>query len=46
MPEVEEEEYYLPSTRYDVINAVVDTLRARAESSGTGSVRFGPEDYD
>jgi hypothetical protein len=46
MPEVDEEEYYLPSTRYDVINAVVDTLRARAESSGTGSVRFGPEDYD
>ncbi len=46
MPEVDEEEYYLPSTRYDVINAVVDTLRARAESSGTGSVRFAPEDYD
>lgn len=46
MPEVDEEEYYLPSTRYDVIHAVVDTLRARAESSGTGSVRFTPEDYD
>ena len=46
MPEVDEEEYYLPSTRFDVVNAVVDTLRARAESTGTGSVRFTPDDYD
>jgi hypothetical protein len=46
MPEVDEEEYYLPSTRFDVINVVVDTLRARAEASGTGDVEFAPEDYD
>jgi hypothetical protein len=46
MPEVDEDEYYLPSTRFDVINVVVDTLRARAEDSGTGDVEFGPEDYD
>lgn len=46
MPEVDEDEYYLPSTRFDVINIVVDTLRARAEASGTGDVEFGPEDYD
>lgn len=46
MPEVDEEEYYLPSTRFDVINVVVDTLRARAEESGTGDIEFAPEDYD
>lgn len=46
MPEVDEEEYYLPSTRFDAINVVVDTLRARAETSGTGDVRFTAEDYD
>jgi hypothetical protein len=46
MPEVDEDEYYLPSTRFDVINVVVDTLRARAEASGTAEVEFGPEDYD
>jgi len=46
IPEVDEEEYYLPSTRFDVINIIVDTLRARAEAAGTGDVRFDPEDYD
>ena len=46
MPEVDEEEYYLPSTRFDVVTAVAETLRARAETSGTGDVRFEPEDYD
>jgi hypothetical protein len=46
MPEVDEDEYYLPSTRFDVINVVVDTLRARAEASGTGDIEFSPEDYD
>jgi hypothetical protein len=46
MPEVDEDEYYLPSTRFDVINVVVDTLRARAEESGTADVEFAPEDYD
>jgi hypothetical protein len=46
LPEVDEDEYYLPSTRFDVINVVVATLRARAEDSGTGDVEFGPEDYD
>ena len=46
MPEVDEDEYYLPSTRFDVINVVVDTLRARAEEAGTADVEFAPEDYD
>jgi hypothetical protein len=46
MPDVDEEEYYLPTTRLDVVTAVVETLRARAESSGTGDVTFTKEDYD
>lgn len=46
MPDVDEDEYYLPTTRFDVITVVVETLRARAEASGTGDVTFAREDYD
>jgi len=46
MPDVDEEEYYLPTTRVEVVTAVVETLRARAEAAGTGDVRFEREDYD
>ena len=46
MPSVDEEEYYLPTTRLEVITAVVETLRARAEASGTGAVTFTRQDYD
>ena len=46
MPDVDEDEYYLPTTRFDVITVVVETLRARAEASGTGGVTFSREDYD
>jgi Family of unknown function (DUF6278) len=46
MPEVDEEEYYLPTTRLDVITAVVETLRARAEAAGTGDVTFSKDDYE
>jgi hypothetical protein len=46
MPDVDEDEYYLPSTRFDVITVVVETLRARAEASGTGDVTFNRDDYD
>lgn len=45
MPEVDEEEYYLPTTRVEVVTAVVETLRARAEASGTGDVTFSKDDY-
>jgi hypothetical protein len=45
MPDVDEEEYYLPTTRLDVVTAVVETLRARAEASGTGDVTFTRDDY-
>ena len=46
MPEVDEEEYYLPTTRFDVVTVVVETLRARAEANGLGDVKFTRDDYD
>jgi hypothetical protein len=46
IPEVDEEEYYLPTTRFEVITIVVETLRARAEAAGTGDVKFTRDDYD
>ncbi len=46
IPEVDEEEYYLPTTRLEALTIVVETLRARAEASGTGDVRFTKDDYD
>ena len=45
LPEVSEDEYYAPSTRFDVVNIVVDALRERMRGSGLGDVRFGVEDY-
>jgi hypothetical protein len=46
LPEVDEAEFSLPSTRFDVVQIAVAALRARMEASGLGDVRFGPEDYD
>lgn len=46
LPEVDEEEYYLPSMRFDVIASVVELLLARAEASGTADVEFEIADYD
>ena len=46
MPDIDEDEYYLPTTRFDVITAVVETLRAHAETTATGDVSFTREDYD
>ena len=45
LPEVGEDEYYAPSTRFDVVNIVVDALRERMRGSGLGDVRFTDEDY-
>jgi hypothetical protein len=43
--QIDEEEYYAPTTRFDVVEIAVDTLRAKMESEGNGGVTFGPEDY-
>jgi hypothetical protein len=45
MPAVDEDEYHLPSTKFDVITVVVETLSARAEADGINDVRFTPGDY-
>jgi hypothetical protein len=45
LPEVELEDFYAPSTRFDVVEMVVDALRAKMVKEGYGDVTFGPEDY-
>jgi hypothetical protein len=45
LPEVSEDEFYAPSTRFDVVNVVVDALRETMRSSGLGDVRFEAADY-
>ena len=45
MPEIDEEEYYLPTTRIEVVTAVVELLRAKAEAAGIGDVEFTRDDY-
>lgn len=45
IPEVDEEEYYLPSTRLEVVTVVVETLRRHAEATGMADVSFTKEDY-
>lgn len=46
LPPVDPDEYRLPTTRYDVLEIVVDYLRARAEAQGVGDVSLSDADYD
>jgi hypothetical protein len=46
LPEVSEDEYYAPSTRFDVVHLVVDTLREKLRASGLGDTRFEASDYE
>jgi len=45
LPEVPDDEYYAPSTRFDVVELAVEALRARAHADGLHDVRFTAEDY-
>jgi Family of unknown function (DUF6278) len=45
LPAASDEEYYAPSTRFDVLWIVVDALRASLRSRGLDDVRFSPDDY-
>jgi hypothetical protein len=45
LPEVEDAEYYAPTTRFDVIHIAYDALRAKMIEAGTADVRFTREDY-
>lgn len=46
IPPVEEEQYFLPSTRMEVLAVVYETLRRSMQDSGTADVVFEAEDYD
>lgn len=43
--DVDEEEYYAPTSRFDVVSLAVEELRGRMRLRGLADVRFGPEDY-
>jgi hypothetical protein len=45
LPPVEDDEYYAPTTRFDVLCILVDALREAMRAQGLGDVRFAPEDY-
>ena len=42
---IDEEEYYAPTSRYEVVEIAVDALRAQMIEDGNGDVTFGPDDY-
>lgn len=46
LPEVEDDEFYAPSTRFDVVEIAVEALAAQMRANGLGDVRFSAEDYD
>lgn len=46
MPEADESEYFLPTTRHEVVAIAASALRAKMEASGLGDVRFSPDDYE
>jgi hypothetical protein len=46
LPAATDDEYYAPTTRYDVVSILVDALRAAMRDQGTDDVRFTPADYE
>jgi hypothetical protein len=45
LPPVAEEEYYLFTTRFEVVEAVFEALRLQMEQAGLADVTFDTEDY-
>ncbi len=45
LPEVDEDEYFSPTTRYEVVHVAYEALRAHMRDNGTSDVRFNPDDY-
>jgi hypothetical protein len=45
MPPLPEDEYYLLSTRLEVIDTVIEHLRIRMEQNDMAGVEFDPDDY-
>jgi len=46
LPAATDDEYYAPTTRYDVVSILVDALRAAMRDQGTDDVRCTPADYE
>ena len=46
LPPVEDDEYYAPSTRFDVVSILFDALRGGMRARGLDDVRFTHEDYE
>jgi hypothetical protein len=46
VPEVPEDQFYLLTTRIEVIEITVEALRARLEEQGYSELEYTPEDYD
>jgi hypothetical protein len=46
LPEIDEADFYLPTTRFEVVQIACAALRAKMEASGLGAVRFTPDDYE
>jgi hypothetical protein len=45
LPAATDDEYYAPSTRFDVVSILFDALRAGMRARGLADVRFTVEDY-
>ena len=45
LPPATDEEYYAPSTRFDVVSILFEALRTGMRARGLSDVRFTPEDY-
>lgn len=46
LPEASEDEFYAPSTRFDVVELAVESIAAQMRSRGLGDVRFTADDYE
>ena len=45
LPAAPDDEYYAPSTRFDVVSILFEALRTGMRARGLSDVRFTPEDY-
>jgi hypothetical protein len=45
LPPASDDEFYAPSTRFDVVSILFEALRESLRSRGLADVRFAPEDY-
>jgi len=45
LPQVEEDEFFAPTTRFDIVEIAVEAIAAHMRQGGLGDVRFSREDY-